>query len=255
MTASPWDRRIARAAELSAKYPASSELLTFYGVLARFQKNVFQQMAADSRHEVSVLLPLFPSLISVVAQAGPRPLKDAAEALGAMSGSRLLELLENVWQHEIESRQVSPTEVFFAKSLLQPYAEYLAGQAQNVSEHSSSLCPFCGSKPHVAALRPEGDGAKKWLVCSFCSSEWNFNRVLCVNCGEADKERLPVYIAEEFDYIRVDACDTCRTYIKSVDLTKNGHAVPTVDEIATVPLNLWAEQNDYNKFEANLFGI
>jgi FdhE protein len=63
---------------------------------------------------------------------------------------------------------------------------------------------------------------------------------------------LPIYIAEGFDYVRVDACNTCRTYIKSIDLTKNGHAVPIVDEIATVALNIWAEEHDYAKLELNL---
>jgi len=40
------------------------------------------------------------------------------------------------------------------------------------------------------------------------------------------------FIAEQIDYVRVEACDTC--------LTKDGFAVPEVDEIATVSLNLWA---------------
>jgi FdhE protein len=53
----------------------------------------------------------------------------------------------------------------------------------------------------------------------------------------------------------VEACDTCRHYIKTVDLTKDGHAVPVVDELATMPLNLWAQQHGYVKLQANLLGI
>ena len=51
------------------------------------------------------------------------------------------------------------------------------------------------------------------------------------------------------------ACDSCRYYIKTVDLTKNGHAVPVVDELATIPLNLCAQEHDYIKLRANLLGI
>jgi len=80
----------------------------------------------------------------------------------------------------------------------------------------------------------EGDGAKRALICHLCRLEWPYRRVICSNCGEEDKEKLPVYIAEQIDYVRIDACDTCRTYLKSVDLTKDGFAVPEVDEIATV---------------------
>jgi formate dehydrogenase maturation protein FdhE len=43
--------------------------------------------------------------------------------------------------------------------------------------------------------------------------------------------------------------------MKSIDLTKNGRAVPVVDEIATISLNLWAEENNYQKFGQNLFGM
>ncbi|HLK53401.1 MAG TPA: formate dehydrogenase accessory protein FdhE, partial [Candidatus Angelobacter sp.] len=63
------------------------------------------------------------------------------------------------------------------------------------------------------------------------------------------------YLAEEFDYVRIDACDTCHTYIKSIDLTKNGNAVPMVDELATVSLNLWALEYNYQKLQPNLFGV
>jgi len=40
-------------------------------------------------------------------------------------------------------------------------------------------------------LRGEGDGAKRSLVCSLCALEWPFRRLICVNCGEEDKENCP----------------------------------------------------------------
>src|SRR5437588_8683670 len=52
-----------------------------------------------------------------------------------------------------------------------------------------------------------------------------------------------------------EGCDTCGHYIKTVDLTKNGLAVPVVDELATIPLNLWAQEHGYVKLQANLLGI
>ena len=40
----------------------------------------------------------------------------------------------------------------------------------------------------------------------------------------------------------VEACDSCHCYLKSVDLTVNGLAVPVVDELATAAaLDVWAE--------------
>ena len=51
------------------------------------------------------------------------------------------------------------------------------------------------------------------------------------------------------------ACDACHCYIKTVDLTKDGHAVPVVDELATIPLNLWATEHGYLKLQSNFLGI
>jgi FdhE protein len=56
-------------------------------------------------------------------------------------------------------------------------------------------------------------------------------------------------------HVRVEACDTCRVYLKAVDLTKNGLAVPEVDEIAAVALDLWAAEHGYTKLQTNLFGM
>ena len=116
------------------------------------------------------------------------------------------------------------------------------------------ICTFCGSKPLAGVLRPEGDGAKRSLVCSFCYTEWDYLRIACPACEESRDERMCVYIASQFEHIRVDACETCKTYIKTVDLTKNGLAIPEVDELAAIPLTLWADEQGYTKLSRNIFG-
>jgi FdhE protein len=251
-----WDRRIARAGELAEKYPAVADLLKFYQQLARFQKSVHQKLGSAGDHQVPVLLAFFPELVTLVKRVGSPPLAQAAETLAQDLDEDRLALLESIWQHQVESSDLAGEYAFFAQALLQPYAEYLAGRAGESGEGSgTSLCPFCGSKPQAAVLRPEGDGAKRSLLCSLCATEWNFRRLLCPNCGEENKDKLPIFAAKEFDYVRVEACDTCRTFLKSIDLSKNGNAVPMVDELATVSLNLWAQENKYQKLRPNLFGV
>jgi len=147
-------------------------------------------------------------------------------------------------------------EAVLAWIFLQPYAELLADRSQRVPASGAlAICPLCSAKPVVGVLRPEGDGGKRSLICSLCSTEWPFGRILCPACGEENVEKLAVYTASQFPYVRVEACDTCRRYIKTVDLTKNGHAVPLVDELATIPLNLWAKERDYTKLQPNLLGL
>jgi len=250
-----WDRRIKRAGELSQKYPAASELLIFYQQLARFQKSVFEKLSAAREHDVPALLPFFPELIALVKQAGSPPLVKAAAELAQDAREERLSLLDSVWQHQVEPQDLADEYAFFAQALLQPYAEFLASKNNTPDEGSPSVCPFCGSQPQLAILRQEGDGAKRFLLCSLCATEWTYRRVVCPSCGEENKDHLPVFSAQEFDYVRIDACDTCQTYLKAIDLTKNGHAVPVVDELATVSLNLWAQENNYHKLRPNLFGV
>ena len=250
-----WDRRIARAGELSEKHAAASELLKFYQQLARFQKTVFERLASVPEHDVSALLPFFPELIALVRRSGSPELVRAATALTTDSPQDLLSLLDSVWQHQVEANDLAGEYAFFAQVLLQPYAEFLAGKNLVADDGSPSTCPFCGSKPQLAVLRPEGDGAKRFLLCSLCATEWTYRRVICPNCGEENKDHLPVFSAQEFDYVRLDACDTCHTYIKAIDLSKNGNAVPIVDELATISLNLWAQENNYRMLRPNLFGV
>ncbi|HEV3040889.1 MAG TPA: formate dehydrogenase accessory protein FdhE [Candidatus Angelobacter sp.] len=248
-----FDRRIARAGELAQKHASVSQLLRFYQELARFQKSVCEALAKSEDHSVNGLLSHVPGLLAVVRQAGSAVLQQTAQELADLSHEEWLELLSGGWQPE--RQELSPECAFFVHALLQPQAEYLAGRTISHTESSPPLCPFCNSKPQVGVLRPEGDGAKRSLICSLCSTEWNFRRVVCPSCGEENKDLLPVFIASEFDYVRVEACDTCRTYIKSIDLSKNGHAVPVVDELASVSLNLWAQENKYSKLSPNLFGV
>ena len=71
-------------------------------------------------------------------------------------------------------------------------------------------------------------------------------------CGHAPQR---IHTDEEFPHIRIEACDTCRTYRKVVDLAQDPAAIPEVDDLASVPLDLWAVQQGYMKPTANLFGL
>ena len=115
-------------------------------------------------------------------------------------------------------------------------------------------CPRCNSLPLLGVLRPEGDGGKRFLQCSFCAQEWGFLRILCAHCGETREEKLPVYSAEQFPHIRMETCETCKHFLRTIDLTKDGNAVPMVDDLAAIPLSLWAEERGYERIQGNLLG-
>jgi len=193
-------------------------------------------------------------LLDLVRRIGPAPLAEFG-GQHLQSDAERMQLLLDAWEGAGNPLAVPNADRFYARVLLQPYAEYLASRGDIRAEGAEPACPFCNARPVVAVLRGEGDGAKRWLLCSLCATEWQYRRVLCPNCGQENKDQLPIYTASDFEHVRVEACDNCRTYIKSVDLTRDGHAVPMVDELATVALNLWADEHGYSKFEANLLGM
>lgn len=258
MSLSSWDKRIDRAGVLIEAYPAASELLNFYRNIARLQRSVFDDLNQASQTDVGSLARHFPQLLALVKRIGPPELASRAEKLSDQP-FRWDELVAAVWDAAPAQEEdgLDDGETFFARALLQPFAEYLAtrGQAAHANGAHESHCPFCGRKPGLGVLRGEGDGAKRSLICTLCATEWVFRRILCPGCGEEHRDKLPVYTAAGFEHVRVEACDECRTYIKSIDLTKNGLAVPVVDELASVPLDIWAEEHGYTKLQPNLLGM
>lgn len=250
-----WDRRIARAQELTRTSDPAAELLSLYARIAAFQKNVFQDITATGENDPAVVARYFPSLRDLIMRHGPSQSRDFLRNR-LQSAEEVADLVTQHWEDPADgaiNRDVIPR--FFAMALLQPFAESLAGRGQISGDTTARRCPFCAAPPIAAVLRVEGDGGKRLLLCALCGSEWEFRRVLCPNCGEEDKDKLPIYTADELPHVRVEACDRCHTYLKAIDLTKNGFAIPVVDELAGVSLNVWAEENGYVKAEPNLMGL
>lgn len=234
-----WDRRIARAEELAKTCRPASELLTLYAGLVALQKSIFEDLAAKPQTDPLCVTPYHARLRAV---AGP--IADLSAPLEP--------LLTAHWNHEPDPDDCAR---FVARALLQPFAEGLAARGSAVSDSSSGTCPFCGARPLASVLREEGEGGKRFLICSLCSTEWEFRRILCPHCGEEHKDKLPIYSTQEFDYIRIEACDSCHAYLKCIDLTRNGLAIAAPDELASVALNVWAEDHGYSKIEPNLLGL
>lgn len=199
------------------------------------------------------LIAKFPQFLKMIQSEGPKPIANEAKKTGTLSDSERQELLNVFWARPETATALVEPQAFLARAFLQPYAELVRGQSgRRVKDWTPRVCPFCLRKPGSGVLRPLGDGGQRFLVCSFCLGEWEFRRILCAGCGEENELKLPVYAAEEFEHVRVECCDSCRCYIKSVDLTRNGLADPVVDEIASIPLDLWAQGQGYSKLQTNL---
>jgi FdhE protein len=266
-----WDARIRRAGRLAAAHPFAAEGLHFYEHVTEFQKTFYAELESACGTSIAtrppgslraefdffVLSPRFPAFLSLIEKFAPGPLAQSAAEIRRREPSLWQEILAEYWQAVPESPAgQSPAEALISWIFLQPYAEYLADHTRREPVHATPpTCPLCGSHPQAGVLRPEGDGGKRFLLCALCSTEWEYRRIVCPSCGEEDEKNQAVYIAQEFGHVRVEACDTCRFYLKAVDLTKDGHAIPVVDELAAIPLDLWASERGYTKIHTNLIGV
>ena len=279
---SQWDRRIRRANELISAYPFSAEGLRFYARLAELQSILYADAVeafasasrisepASVREQLSNphLLPGFAGFAKAIRQFAPEPLAiAAAQVAGERPDARqraIEEFLRGGLMPQSSDVGDDSTDVCGDSSLherllawifLQPFAEFLVDRMKPAKLNATPFtCPMCGGNPLVGVLRPEGDGGKKFLVCMLCAHEWAFRRIYCPACGEEREPQMGFYAAPEIAHVRVDVCDTCHTYLKTVDLTKLGLAVPAVDELAAIPLDLWAREHGYAKLQMNLLG-
>jgi FdhE protein len=98
--------------------------------------------------------------------------------------------------------------------------------------------------------------ARRWsrhASCGLCFTEWAFERIVCPSCGERRFDALPVYTAEQITGVRIDGCDSCGVYLKTIDASKDGTSVPEVDDLATLTLDLWACEHGYQRLRPTFY--
>ena len=238
-------RRAERARRLAERYHSAGEVLRFYSELAMFQRRIFP--AARDREA----LPAFGGdLIEVVEARGPERLRSVA---GSVDEGSLRRALDDYWRQLDTASPMS----FFARVLLQAHAAYL--QAPEADRRSATIaescCPRCTHRPQVGVLRPVGDGSALALVCSLCFFEWPFSRAGCPGCGEVAESSLTYSSAPGYEHVQVESCEACGIYLHVIDLGKEPEAIPEVDELAALPLDVWARERGYRKLQPNLAGI
>ncbi|HEV7747184.1 MAG TPA: formate dehydrogenase accessory protein FdhE [Pyrinomonadaceae bacterium] len=257
-----WDRQIQRADDLAAQANGSKELLAFYAYLLRAQKDIYDHLrgrkgwlpSGELESDFPVLSDALPPFLKVVKAHGPEQLASEAHDLSQLSADALAEMLMTYWHDPSDTH-------FFGKAFLQPYLKWLVETGGTITRETyrgERYCPFCGGNPQVSFLQNKettAESGNRDLICATCLSSWEFRRVVCASCGEERPAKLGYFHSPAFDHVRVEACDTCKHYIKGIDLTRVGLAAPLVDDIDTAPLDLWAREHGFTKIELNLVGI
>ena len=134
--------------------------------------------------------------------------------------------------------------------LLEAYADKLKGYVDQETWWRG-YCPVCGSAPLIGEFRDEG---QRFLACSSCGFLWRFNRLKCPFCSNEDTKKLRhFHIEKEGRACRVEVCEECKKYIKTIDTSMVGaDVVPLVEDIATLHLDVLAQKEGYKKEGTNI---
>jgi FdhE protein len=258
---SAFERRAARAEALAAT-PAAEEPLRFAAGLYRVQGRLAEAVQRLHRarplsgrleEDAERLVEETGALFAFAANHGPAALAEDARARRdderPVARSRLL-----AWW----TGGLSSAEDYLSRAVLRPYGETLAELRITPDRtHRPGHCPFCGGAPWVAVRRPESnaDGARRLLGCALCGGEWPLARIRCPCCEEEQPEKLPSFQSDAHPAVRLEACESCRRYVKSLDLTMDARAIPEVDDLVSLSMDLWAAREGFTRIEPGLAGI
>lgn len=283
-----WATRRARALRLAADIPHAAEILTVYATLTELQEQVAADVPVErwlaavrakeggpsggpmlrlARLPLEELLPLFTRYLERMVGVGTDVMREQAKRLLGLTSNDRRVVLADALSAAMAEAEAEPGS-FHARAFREAVATTLAEAATPgpsarvepdppLEETAQAIrCRVCGG-PHVVATLRDHAGAlgARALVCGVCGEEQRIRRLTCGGCGETDAEHLLIHTAESVPHVRLDECGSCGRYLKTVDLRRRGDAVPVVDELATVELDLWAREKGLTKLHKNAFGL
>jgi FdhE protein len=129
----------------------------------------------------------------------------------------------------------------------------------DIDRWDRGFCPVCGAWPALAEL--VGAEKRRVLRCGRCGTSWSWLVLLCPYCGNDDHRSLGTLLpqreqtepavptpSEPHSKERVDVCERCHGYLKSV---ATFHSVPTpqlaAEDAATVHLDVGAREHGWTR--------
>ena len=282
VTTEVWADRRRRVGELRARQGFARQLLDFYGALLGVQEKAF--------HDALTASPPAASLAAFVAEAVVPNVVDVSVSLGPERlRSQVIHRLEVEAPRRMVERWMAGddqpvVDTYLARASLGPVLEALGRDVRGAcaGERDERHCPDCGGPPQLSYFAPASEdlaSGPRRLLCARCAATWTYARMRCPGCGEDSGAKMPIFSERGvtsgergsvvrglpggaapdgravFPHMRIEACETCRRYLLSVDLVAEPRAVPVVDELAAIPLDLYARDRGFTKITTNLMGF
>lgn len=270
----------ARVQQLKQKRPGYGEILDFYQKVKEAQDKVKASLKIDSIKikkewkdllakegfsliqiedftlDMEASVKLFQSLCQIGKTSNPHMAEQVEKINEAIDHKKInLKKLLTIGVKEKKIEQVA-TEFgldnkvlsFLVRNSIKPSIE--AGMQQLSIELDSEswlkgYCPVCGSLPHLSLLKE--DVGKRYLICSFCGYSWRMDRLVCPFCDNKEQEFLQYFYGEGEENYRINLCNKCHQYIKTIDLRILGEADLSLEDLATLHLDILASQKGYQR--------
>jgi len=245
-----FEQRRARAALLADQSDAAREPLQFAAALSNAQAQSMHRfqpvsLSGHLENDVDKIVTLIHPILEVIAQRSD----DAKQRLSdepSVAKTRL----KVFWSENHHD--------YISRALLQPYVALL--REKNITPdrvHSRGHCPFCGGAAWISSRKSasDADGGFRYLGCSLCGLDWNFGRIACPACGEEDPHKLSNFSSDRHPTVRIESCETCRRYVKSIDLTLDARPLPPVDDLLSLSMDLWAVEEGFVRIEPGMAGM
>ncbi len=273
--------------QIKEKMPAYEKILDFYGKVREEQERIRAPLRMEpppiSKERKSLLArkgfsllrkedfpvdiergdQLFKSLCNIARDANPFLSEQVRKIEGAIKDQKLK--VKEILGRKPEGEEIKRVAealgldekvlLFLIENSLKPFVE--AGAEQLAKEIESEnwlrgICPICGSLPFLSLLR--GEAGKRSLLCSFCGTVWETERLLCPFCNNRKQERLH-YLYTEEGACRIDLCEECHQYIKTIDLRKTELPDPSLEDLVTLHLDMVARERGYQRPAPVLFSF
>jgi FdhE protein len=273
-----------RVRQLKGKRPGYGEILDFYSKIRELQDASKPSLKTDPiklekerkdllsmegfplmRKEdfpldVEASIRLFRSLCRIGKAANPR-MAGQVEKIREVLGNKKMDLKklfeggvneEKIGQVAAESGLDKTIFSFFIRSSIRPSieagVEHLRGELDPETWRKGH-CPVCGSLPSLSLLK--GEEGRRYLLCSFCGYQWRMDRLCCPTCNNREQESLGYFCGEGEETFRIDLCDRCHRYIKTIDCRNLEESDPCLEDLATLHLDILAAQKGYRRTVPN----
>ena len=269
-----------RIQKIKKKRPAYGQMLDFYLKVREEQEKTKASLAIEPIHlkkewknllakegvpvvekkdfpiDIEASFPLFQSLCQLGKEANPHMAEQVRKIEENIGKNRIN--LKGLFKEGIDEERVEQIakelgldkKVFFflIHNSIRPSIEVAVEKLLNelnTETWTKGCCPVCGSLPHLSLLKEEV--GKRFLLCSYCGYQWQTDRIVCPLCNNKDQESLHYFTAEGEENYRIDLCDKCHQYIKTIDLRTIGEIDPSLEDLATLHLDVIASQKGYKR--------